>query len=138
MKNCKGELSVVFLKPVGLKSDKTKRTDKTVKQLAIDYDMTDIKTTREGEHQTGYLKRHNQLSDKQFAEAEINRLRKAAEITYINQKFAPSNKDSNVEIAKPEDTSKQSSASEPSAPAPAQKPMGNKAADHIEKGISGL
>jgi len=75
---------------------------------------------------------------KQFAEAEINRLRKAAEITYINQKFAPSNKDSNVEIAKPDDTSKQSSASEPSAPAPAQKPMGNKAADHIEKGISGL
>jgi hypothetical protein len=75
---------------------------------------------------------------KQFAEAEINRLRNAAEITYINQKFAPSDKDSNVEIAKPDDTSKQSSASEPSAPAPAQKPMGNKAADHIEKGISGL
>lgn len=70
MKNCKAELSVVFLKPVGLKSDKTKRTDKTVQQLAIDYDMTDIKTTREGEHQTGYLKRHNQLSDKQFAEAD--------------------------------------------------------------------
>jgi len=75
---------------------------------------------------------------KQFAEAEINRLRNAAEITYINQKFAPSDKDSNVEIAKPDVTSKQNSASEPSAPAPAQKPMGNKAADHIEKGISGL
>ena len=70
MKNCKGELSVVFLKPVGLKSDKTKRTDKTVQQLAIDYDMTDIKTTREGEHQTGYMKRNNKLTDKQFAEAD--------------------------------------------------------------------
>lgn len=69
MKHCKGEISVVFLKPVGLKSDKTKRTDKTVQQLAIDYDMTDIKTTREGEHQTGYMKRNNKLSDKEFAQA---------------------------------------------------------------------
>jgi hypothetical protein len=69
MKNCKGELSVVFLKPVGLKSDKTKKTDKTVKQLAIDYDMTDIKSTREGEYQTGYMKRNNKLSDKEFAQA---------------------------------------------------------------------
>ena len=69
MKNCKGELSVVFLKPVGLKSDKTKKTDKTVKQLAIDYDMTDIKSTKEGEYQTGYMKRNNKLSDKEFAQA---------------------------------------------------------------------
>jgi hypothetical protein len=69
MKNCKGELSVVFLKPVGLKSDKTKKTDRTVQQLAIDYDMTDIKTTREGEYQTGYMKRNNKLSDKQFEQA---------------------------------------------------------------------
>lgn len=69
MKNCKGELSVVFLKPVGLKSDKTKKTDRTVQQLAIDYDMTDIKSTREGEYQTGYMKRNNKLSDKEFAQA---------------------------------------------------------------------
>ena len=69
MKNCKGELSVVFLKPVGIKSDKTKKTDKTVNQLAIDYDMTDIKSTKEGEHQTGYMKRNNKLSDKEFAQA---------------------------------------------------------------------
>jgi hypothetical protein len=69
MKNCKGELSVVFLKPVGLKSDKTKKTDRTVQQLAIDYDMTDIKTTKEGEYQTGYMKRNNKLSDKQFEQA---------------------------------------------------------------------
>lgn len=69
MKNCKGELSVVFLKPVGLKSDKTKKTDRTVQQLAIDYDMTDIKSTKEGEYQTGYMKRNNKLSDKEFAQA---------------------------------------------------------------------
>ena len=69
MKNCKGELSVVFLKPVGTRSAKTKHTDNTVKQLAIEYGMTDVKTTREGEHQTGYLKRNNKLSDKEFAQA---------------------------------------------------------------------
>ena len=69
MKHCKGEISVVNLKPVAMKSDKTKATDKNLKQLAIDYDMTDIKSTKEGEHQTGYLKRKNKLSDKQFAEA---------------------------------------------------------------------
>jgi hypothetical protein len=69
MKHCKSEISVVFLKPVGLKSDKTKKTDKTVKQLAIDYDMTDIKTTKEGEHQTGYMKRNNKLTVKEFVQA---------------------------------------------------------------------
>ena len=69
MKHCKGEISVVHLKPVAMKSDKTKSTDKNLKQLTIDYDMTDIKSTREGEHQTGYMKRKNKLTDKQFAEA---------------------------------------------------------------------
>lgn len=76
---------------------------------------------------------------KQFADAEINRLRNAAEITYINKKFAPSDKDLSLETAKPDDVNKQKSASEPSVPAPIQKPMGSgKTADHIEKGISGL
>lgn len=69
MKHCEGEISKVFLKPVALKSTKTKATDKNLKQLAIEYDMTDIKSTKEGEHQTGYMKRKNKLSDKDFAEA---------------------------------------------------------------------
>jgi len=69
MKHCKGEISVVHLKPVGTRSAKTSATDKNLKQLAIEYDMTDIKTTKEGEHQSGYLKRKNKLTDKQFAEA---------------------------------------------------------------------
>ena len=69
MKHCTAAISRVFLKPVAMKSDKTKSTDKNLKQLAIDYDMTDIKSTREGEHQTGYMKRNNKLSDKQFEEA---------------------------------------------------------------------
>lgn len=69
MKICKGEISKVFLKPVGMKSDKTKSTDKNLKGLAQEFDMTDIKTTKEGEHQSGYLKRKNKLSDKKFQEA---------------------------------------------------------------------
>jgi hypothetical protein len=69
MKFCKGEISIVHLKPVGMKSDKTKSTDKRVKQLGMDFGMTDIKTTSENEHQSGYLKRNNTLSDKQYAEA---------------------------------------------------------------------
>ena len=69
MKNCKGELSVVHLKPVGTRSAKTSATDNNLKQLAIEYDMTDIKSTKAGEHQTGYMKRKNKLTDKQFAQA---------------------------------------------------------------------
>jgi len=69
MKFCKGEISVVHLKPIGIKSDKTKSTDKRVKQLGMDFGMTDIKTAGENEHQTGYLKRNNTLSDKQYKEA---------------------------------------------------------------------
>lgn len=69
MKNCAGELSIVHLKPIAMKSDKTKATDKNLKNLALDFGMTDIKSTREGEHQTGYLKRNNKLTDKEYAEA---------------------------------------------------------------------
>lgn len=69
MKFCKGEISVVHLKPIGIKSDKTKSTDKRVKQLGMDFGMTDIKTAKENEHQSGYLKRNNKLSDKEYAEA---------------------------------------------------------------------
>lgn len=69
MKFCKGEISVVHLKPIGIKSDKTKSTDKRVNQLGMDFGMTDIKTAKENEHQSGYLKRNNKLSDKQYKEA---------------------------------------------------------------------
>lgn len=69
MKKCESDVYVLFKKAPGLKSDKTKATDKNLKGLAKDFDMTDIKSTREGEHQSGYLKRKNKLSDKQFAQA---------------------------------------------------------------------
>jgi len=69
IKFCTGDLSVIFLQPVAIKSEKTKRNDKNLKQLALEFDMTDIKSTRAGEHQDGYLKRKNKLSDKEFAQA---------------------------------------------------------------------
>ena len=59
MKNCEEEVLIVHLQPVGLKSDKTKHNDKTLKQLAMDFNMTDIKSVREGESQSGYMTRNN-------------------------------------------------------------------------------
>jgi hypothetical protein len=58
MKQCAGEVMMVFLQPPGLVSDKTRRNDKNLKQLAIDFKMSDIKSTREGEHQSGYLSKY--------------------------------------------------------------------------------
>jgi ribosomal protein S17E len=69
MKDCHEEVFVVYLQPPGLMSDKTKKNDKTVKQLAMDFDMTNIKSTKEGENQAGYFTRKNKMSKKQL-EAE--------------------------------------------------------------------
>ena len=69
IKGCNAALSVVFLQPVAIKSSKTTKTDKNLQQLAMDFDMTDIKSTKAGEHQSGYLKRKNKLSDKEFNQA---------------------------------------------------------------------
>jgi len=69
MKHCKATISIIHLKPVGTRSAKTAKTDKTLDGLAKDFGMTDIKSTKEGEHQSGYLKRNNKLSDKEYAEA---------------------------------------------------------------------
>lgn len=65
MKRCDEEVAIVHLQPVGLKSDKTKHNDKTINQLAIDFNMTDIKSVREGESQTGYLTRNNAPAPKE-------------------------------------------------------------------------
>jgi hypothetical protein len=69
MKHCKATISIIHLKPVGTRSAKTAKTDKTLQNLALDFEMTDIKSTKEGEHQTGYLSRNNKLSKKEYAEA---------------------------------------------------------------------
>ena len=69
MKHCAGEISKVFLKPISLKSEKTKATDQNLEGLAHDFKMTDIKKTYEGEHQEGYFTRNNKTTDEEFQKA---------------------------------------------------------------------
>lgn len=76
MKGCDAEVYQVHLQAPGLVSAKTKATDKTVKQLAIDFKMSNIKTTREGENQSGYLTRNNKFTEKEYAAAEKHATRK--------------------------------------------------------------
>ena len=90
IKFCAGDLSVVFLQPVAIKSAKTKATDDNIKQLAIDFDMTNIKSTKEGQHQEGYLKRKNKLSDKEFDQAgeAMAHNQKMEEEQLVNQRLS--------------------------------------------------
>ena len=76
MKDCHEEVFVVFLQAPNFISEKTKFTDKSTKQLAIEFDMSDIKTTREGENQSGYLTRKNKFSEKEYEQAEKYATRK--------------------------------------------------------------
>jgi len=76
MKDCHEEVMVVFLQAPNLISAKTKFTDKSTKQLAMEFDMSDIKTTREGENQSGYLTRKNKFTEKEYAQAEKYATRK--------------------------------------------------------------
>jgi len=78
MKDCKAEVFMVFLQAPGMISDSTKRTDGSLNQLAKDFDMTNIKSAKEGENQAGYFTRKNKTSKKQLeqeaaAVAEKNR-----------------------------------------------------------------
>ncbi len=61
---CTENVHVVFLQPVGMTSDATKHNDKTLKQLALDFNMTNIKSTREGDNQAGYYTRNNKPAPK--------------------------------------------------------------------------
>lgn len=70
MKGCQDEVFVVFLQAPAMVSAKTRFTDRSTKQLAMEFDMSDIKTTREGENQSGYLMRKNKFKEKDYAEAE--------------------------------------------------------------------
>lgn len=58
----------VFIKPFSIKSDRTKRADSSLKGLASQFNMTNIKSTREGEHQAGYYTRNNKPISKQEQE----------------------------------------------------------------------
>ena len=70
MKGCNEEVMVVFLQAPNLVSAKTRFTDKSTKQLAIEFGMSDIKSTREGEHQEGFLAKKNKFTEKEYADAE--------------------------------------------------------------------
>ena len=68
---CTDELVLqVFLKSPGFVSDKSKAADKHLNSLASEFGMSDIKSTRAGENQAGYLKRNNKFSEKEYADAE--------------------------------------------------------------------
>ena len=49
-----------------LLSDKTKRNDKNINQLAIDFRMSNIKSTKAGENQQGFFTRNNKTSAKEI------------------------------------------------------------------------
>jgi hypothetical protein len=76
MKGCQDEVFIVFLQAPAMLSSKTRFTDRSTKQLAMEFDMSDIKTTREGENQSGYLTRKNKFKEKDYAEAEKYATRK--------------------------------------------------------------
>lgn len=57
---CLDGIMIVHLQAPNYMSDRTKGADSTLKGLAKDFDMTNIKSTREGEMQSGYLTRNNQ------------------------------------------------------------------------------
>jgi hypothetical protein len=76
MKDCHEEVMVVFLQAPNLISAKTKFTDKSTKQLAIEFDMSNIKSAREGENQAGYLTRKNKFTEKEYEQAEKYATRK--------------------------------------------------------------
>jgi hypothetical protein len=67
---CEKTVMTVFLQAPGIVSAKTRKNDKTVRKLAEDYKMSDIKSTREGESQSGYYTRDNSAVPKEVAEAQ--------------------------------------------------------------------
>lgn len=54
-KGCEEEITKVFLKAPSYKSDRTKNADKNLKQLGMEFNMTNMRSTREGENQEGYF-----------------------------------------------------------------------------------
>ena len=53
------------------KTGRSRRNDNNLKQLAVDFGMTDIKSVKEGEAQPGYLTRNNAKVSKQEEEMAI-------------------------------------------------------------------
>jgi hypothetical protein len=56
---CLDGIMIVHLQAPNYMSDRTKGADRTLNGLASEFNMTNIKSTREGEAQDGYFKRNN-------------------------------------------------------------------------------
>jgi hypothetical protein len=63
-KRCAEEVMLVFLQAPAIGSGDTKRIDKTKSQLAMDFNMTDMRSTKPGENQAGYFTRNNKTKTK--------------------------------------------------------------------------
>lgn len=64
-KECGQKGTKVFLGAPAYHGSRTKNIDKTLQGLAKEFQMTDIKSTREGEFQSGYLSRNNKTLTRQ-------------------------------------------------------------------------
>lgn len=56
---CLDGIMIVHLQAPNYLSDRTKGSDRTLNRLAGEFNMTNIKSTREGESQDGYFTRNN-------------------------------------------------------------------------------
>lgn len=63
------EVMEVQLSAPAIRSERTTGADKTLNQLATDFKMTNIKSTREGENQQGYFTRNNAPQPREVREA---------------------------------------------------------------------
>jgi hypothetical protein len=57
--DCGVKAERIFLGAPAFHAGRSRNIDNTLQGLANQFNMTDIKSTREGEHQAGYLKRNN-------------------------------------------------------------------------------
>lgn len=69
---CKKGIKVVFLRAPAYVSGRTKSTDQTVRELASSFQMTNIKSTREGESQAGFFTRNNSQKPPEQSNAGSN------------------------------------------------------------------
>lgn len=81
-KTCGVKGTKVFLGAPAFHGSRTKNIDKTLSGLAKEFQMTDIKSTREGEFQSGYLSRNNKALNKE----ETAMVQAHAEKKYANQR----------------------------------------------------
>jgi len=65
---CEHGINVVFLRAPSYMSARTKTADRSLKGMAQEFGMSNIKSTREGESQQGYFTRNNAPVSKQEQE----------------------------------------------------------------------